>query len=279
MDKMYNPLINVITRFSRKKQIENVIKELSSQTYNNVRHYITYETTEGLKQLKSLKYKYDTKFIRVPNFKHIPNLHIAYEHHDLDSDYVDWDWEKWKVKIHFTPPGLIDPIPERRDDRIPCTMKRFEKNGWWCTTLTHSLFVIQGHFPFNIYLKLAEQHINEGWITYLDDDDGYPSNNSLETLSHHIRQHDIDTLHISRIMGMGGYRYPNDKIFQNNKTGHPPMIWALGSANLCFHSKWKQYTRWDEFKGSDYRTGRSLYDSIPKVNWIEEPLYHIGIKF
>ena len=51
---MNNPLVNIITRFSRKDKFPRALESLSSQTYNNIRHYITYETQENLEFLQSL---------------------------------------------------------------------------------------------------------------------------------------------------------------------------------------------------------------------------------
>jgi len=281
--EVINPVFNIITRFSRKDTIsrgwearfQDTLRSVNSQSYGNVRHYITYETTENLEYLKSLNYKYYTKFIRVPHFKFIPHLYLTYEHHDFDTSYVDWDWEKWKIKIIYDLKS--EGHAQQGSNRIPCSVKKFSDGNFWCMTLGKSTFIANKHFPYNIYLKLAEQHISEGWIIYLDDDDGYMCNSSLMKLSHQIKKYDEDTLHISRLSGGDNYTYPSNSIFNYNRVGHPPIINALGSGNLCFHNKWKEFTRWDEFKGSDYRTGRSLYEVIPNVNWIDECYYKLNI--
>ena len=41
---MREPLINVITRFSREDGIVESLQSLNEQTYSNIKHYITYQT-------------------------------------------------------------------------------------------------------------------------------------------------------------------------------------------------------------------------------------------
>ena len=82
---MNNPLVNIITRFSRKDKFPRALESLSSQTYNNIRHYITYETQENLEFLQSLEYKYPTAFVRVPKYNKVKDLYLYYEHHDAHT--------------------------------------------------------------------------------------------------------------------------------------------------------------------------------------------------
>ena len=35
---------------------------------------------------------------------------------------------------------------------------------------------------------------------------------------------------------------------------------------MCFHSKYADYTYWDEWSSADYRTATSLREAIPDLN-------------
>lgn len=271
---MSEPLVNIITRFSREKSIKNSLESLKSQTYNNIKHYITYETTEGLEFLKSLEYKYPTEFIRVPNLKQVDGLFATHEHHDVDTDYLAWDKEKWRFKVIYDPTIKVEDLRNSSDERIKCTVKRFvDKRGAWCVSLGHSLKCADKHFPYNLYVKIVEQQINEGWIMFLDDDDVYAFNSSVEEIVKEINDYDEDTLHIFRMKRNTSKVLPSDHYFKYHKRGHPPILYECGAGNICFHSKWKGYTVWDEWSAADFRTISSLARVIPRKNWVEKIHY------
>ena len=276
---MREPLINVITRFSREDGIVESLQSLNEQTYSNIKHYITYQTTEGLEYLKSLKYKYPTEFIRVPDYKKIEGLFLYFEDHPADTDYLNWDWGKWDVQVVYNgeePPRKI----------IECTPQVYEKDGNWCASLPASLRRYSHHAPYNLYMKIAEQHVKEGWISYLDDDDTYTSKDSIKTLAEEIAKKDNDTLHVFRMerhtpqWDESEAKYtspdttkPNNHFWHYMTLGHPSLINEIGSGCICFHSKWKEYTQWGHWTADDYRTVNVLEKTIPTRNLINEVLY------
>jgi len=267
---MGGPLINIITRFSREKGMIKALRSLNEQTYHNVKHFITYETFEGLEFLKSLEYKYPTKFIKVPKYTKIDNLYLYGEHHGLDTDYLNWDWEKWDVKV-----VLGDEIPPRKE--IPCTQKKFNANGRWSVTLPHSLRIKSCHVPYNFYCKLAEAYIDEGWIGYLDDDDNYTNQHSLSLLIDQIKETNEDTLQIFRISIDPDNKentIPPNHFINHLLAGHPLTMHEIGIGCICFHSKWKEYTQWGFWSGDDYRTISVLNKVIPYRNFIDKILYN-----
>lgn len=266
--KMEKPLINILTRFSRENSIRRSLDSINSQTYNNIKHYITYETTEGLSFLESLEYKHPTEFVRVPNYGKIDNLHLYYEHHDLHTDYLNWDWEKWDVQA-----VLGDEIPQRKE--IPCEKTRYSSEGYFCETLSHSLRRVSHHAPYNLYLKIAEERVNEGWIAYLDDDDIYTSDEAIQILADEI-SHDEDTLHVYRLIRVnefGDNFIPSNRYWPYLKAGHPFIVGEIGGACICFHSKYKGYTQWGHWTADDYRTVSVLGKVIPRKNFINKVLY------
>lgn len=266
---MKEPIINVLTRFSRKEGIVRSLQSLNEQTYSNIKHYITYETTEGLEHLKTLEYKYPTEFIRVPNYKRIKNLYLYYEHHDGDTDYLNWDWEKWDVQVIHG-----DKIPPRKV--VKCNSRKYAMDRWFCCSLDHSIRKRSPHGPYNMYLKIAEAYVKEGWISYLDDDDVYTSENSISDLACEIKEGSEDTFHLFRVKREARFKenlIPSDKFFRYHVAGHPIIMGEIGGACICFHSKYKEYTQWGHWAGDDYRTVKVLEKVIPHKNFINKVLY------
>lgn len=266
---MSDPLINVITRFSRKDKFLKALESLSSQTYNNIRHYVTYETQENLGFLQSLEYKHPTAFIRVPNYNRINNLHLYYEHHDGDTDYLNWDWEKWDVQT-----VLGEEIPPRNE--VECKKQRYYGENYWCESLPHSLRKKSTHSPYNLYVKIAETCIGKGWIVYLDDDDVYTSNESIQILVNSIKESNEDTLHVFRMKRKtddGENIVPSNRFFRYHTVGHPIIHGEVGSGCICFHSKYKEFTQWGHWSGDDYRTIKALERVIPYKKHLVDILY------
>lgn len=263
-------MINIITRFSREEGFKKCLESLNSQTYKGVHHYITYETQEKLKYLRSLDYKYPTTFVKVPKYNKVKNLYLYCEHHDVHTDYLNWDWDKWGVQV-----VLGDKEPLRQE--IKCKEDKFEIPGYWCMSLSHTLRKRSAHAPYNFYVKIAEQHINEGWIAYLDDDDVYTSETSLEDLASHIGKYDEDTLHFFRMIREtddGENLVPSSKFWNYHLAGHPIIHGEAGAGTFCFHSKYKGCTQWGEWTGDDYRSLKALERVIPKKNFINQVLYN-----
>ena len=50
----------------------------------------------------------------------------------------------------------------------------------------------------------------------------------------------------------------------------------IGSPCFIFHSKHKEYAKWDEWKASDYRVFNNLFDKIPNKQWIEKVYIQIN---
>jgi len=105
---MSEPLINVITRASRKESILASINSVKSQTYENVHHIITYETKEMGEYLTSIVDKEKTTLVKVPKYKHIPELSYSYNHHDAYTKFLEPNWEFWDRKVHLNGEGF-DP--------------------------------------------------------------------------------------------------------------------------------------------------------------------------
>lgn len=262
----------IVTRFSRKDKIQRTIDSISNQTFSDIKHYITYESDNEIEFLNSLKTKVPTQFIKVPKYIPIKDIGIYYEYHDLHTDYVNWDLEKSKFKFYYGNP----PNENSDEDRIVYdSVVRYEKDGFWCATLNHTVRMVCRHFPYNLYLKIVEGYLDDGWIIYLDDDDFFINDDVLEKLNNQINIHDEDTIHIFKILTRdSNVTMPNEKYFLFMKTGHPIIHKECGGSCFTFHTKYKQYANWDEWRLSDVRVIKSLERVIPKKNFIDEIIIH-----
>ena len=102
---MDNPLINVLTRASRKDSIQPSIESVASQTYENYHHIITYETKEMGEYLESIVNLEKTTLVKVPKYKHFPELSFSYNHHNDYTKFLEPNWEFWERKVHINGEG------------------------------------------------------------------------------------------------------------------------------------------------------------------------------
>ena len=256
-------MLNIITRYSRIEQIEKTIESLNKQINNiQINHYITYENEKP--KLSDNDFLKNTIFIKVPKIQIIDYLGLYYHHNDYHTDYTKFSLNE-NCFYYFSK-------EKPKVEKIKFDILKFEKNGYWCTTLGESVVPYCEHFPPNIYLKIAEDYIKDGWILYLDDGDIFENDTSIKKLIDEINNHDEDTLHIFKLMNRGRlWTTPREGIWRTHLSlGHPLILGECSGSCICFHSKWKEHTKWDEFRKSDYRTARALESIIPKRNLFDE---------
>ena len=260
-------MINIITRYSRDEGLKRTVSSINEQNLNEeITHYITYE--EKIPIASDYEFLKNTVFVKVPKMQIIDYLGLYYHHNDYHTDYVNFNLNKdCNYYYSKTKPDV---------EKINYPVKKFESNGLWCVTLNESVVSYCEHFPPNIYLKIVEEKIKDGWILYLDDGDILEENNSLNKLIEEIKRHDEDTLHIFKLMNRGRtFTTPREGIWNTHyKVGHPLVLGECSGSCILFHSKWKEYTKWDEFRKADYRTVRSLETIIPKRNLFDEVIIY-----
>lgn len=270
---------NIITRFSRKESIENLIRSIQTQSYTNYHHWITYEQEDDLPFLMKIVDISKTTFIKVTPYKQFKNLWMYYQYHDVFTNYLEKDWyEKAKVKIVIGEEPDQKLLDSQENDKIDEIFK-YEKDEFWCSTINRTVTNICQHFPFNLYLKIVESKISNGWILHLDDDDLFEKDDSLEIIKKNIILTDENTIQIYRTRTRGFDNtelLPHDGYFQFMKTGHPIVHMECITPNFCFHSKYKEYTAWDEWRRADVRTIKSLERVIPKINYIDDIITKAG---
>lgn len=267
--KMNKNLINIITRASRKESVLISIESVKSQTYKNIHHIITYETEEMREYLTDVVDKKKTTLVKVLNNKQIPGLSYSYNHHDLYTKFLEPNWEFWDRKVHINGEGF-DP-----KHKIDVVSNKYEQWFGFATDLSFTMRKEIHHFPYNQYLKIAERYLKEGWVVYLDDDDSFYGKNTLEKVSKALIEVGEDTLFLIKTIANYGVK-PSKKMWLSMKVGHPLVLGAIGASNFIFHSKYVDYTAWDEWRGADYRTAKCLEEVIPKKAFLSTILVNVG---
>ena len=244
---MSQPLVNIVTRFSRKdKFLKNCLPSVQSQTYKNYHHVITYETEDMKNFLLEHTDPSKTTLCKVFPMKKIKGLSKSfyYKQHGLFDDVDKIDARLW--------------TPEEKGVSSP---------NWKGGRTKFN------HFPYNLYMIKAERKIKEGWVIYLDDDDWLYKDTALEEAVERLI--DKDTLYFCRVF-LGEALLPNDYALEHSaipKGKQPPALGVgFGSQCIIFHSKYLDYTAWDEWTGSDWRTIQSLWYSTPKHDLINKPI-------
>lgn len=116
--------------------------------------------------------------------------------------------------------------------------------------------------PYNLYLNDLRKQVKEGWIMYLDDDDSFINNTSLEKIVSNIKNE--DQLMIWRVL------FPNrvipDQIYFDRKQivlNHFSMI------GFMYNIKYDKNINFDSYSGGDYFFVNKLEKIIPEQVWID----------
>lgn len=116
----------------------------------------------------------------------------------------------------------------------------------------------------NLYFNHLHGYVPEGFIIYLDDDDYLTTPTAIEEIVSHIPNK--DTLIIWRFRVMNLELPPLDFA--------EPKHTKIGGSCFTFHTKWLPAATWDQWKCSDYRVIKSLWESIPEYIYIPKIFVH-----
>lgn len=170
------------------------------------------------------------------NMKHF----VSYEN-EIDLGYIDYEGvDKVKVK-RFVGSLLVNP------------------EGYL-------------HAPYNLYCNELLNKVENGWILFLDDDVNLLHNKVIQEIVTEIHKADEDTMFIWKM------RYPNGKVLPLKKHFNEEKIEINNIDTSCFifHSKYKDFAKWDPWKASDYRVIKALHETIPHTKWIEKVYIQIN---
>ena len=107
--------------------------------------------------------------------------------------------------------------------------------------------------PWNLHLNELNEHVNDGWIMYLDDDDKFVSNDSLENI---VKQIENENQLLIWQVNIGGYFIvPSNNNFGVIKPGN------ISGIGFMFHSKHLPVD-WGSWSFGDYRVINSLSEIL-----------------
>jgi len=265
-----NPIINIVTRVSRKETFDRCYNSIHEQTYKNINHICTYQNDDIYNFLKDYE---NLNLLKVPNLKSFNNLYYSFNSHTLTDDFINPNWDIFDRKIELSKDYEIFSIPAE--------VKKFEKkisdnSYYFCYTPDFTVRWQLKHFPYNQFLKIAEKRFKDGWVIYIDDDDVFMNENSLKTIVDNIKKHDEDTIHIWKAKYLNSNSTkPSEDFWIKMSMCYPFVLNEVGGSIFTYHTKWSDWTMWDEWSGADYRTLKSLEKVIPNKNFIDEIIIHI----
>ncbi|MFP4471194.1 MAG: hypothetical protein ACLFPE_10945 [Bacteroidales bacterium] len=120
-------------------------------------------------------------------------------------------------------------------------------------------------FPYNLYVNQLMEHVKDGYVLVLDDDDMFMKPSSLQVIANHISGK--DNLVFWRVQFPEGRVIPEDEYF-----GKPPVFWHFSGIGFAFHSKYIAHAQWDGWKGADFAVASRLYGIIPNKIYIDQVL-------
>lgn len=116
-------------------------------------------------------------------------------------------------------------------------------------------------FPYNKYLGQA-QRLVDGYIMFLDDDDMFSEDTSVERIAANI---DKGSMLVWKV------KFKDNDIKPSFSFGKAVTLYDITGIGLCYHSSNIKHTDWSEWKRADYRTAKKLSEHL-KVNWLDEVL-------
>jgi hypothetical protein len=268
--KSKNVTFNIVTRASRSNYFKQCYDSIHNQTYKKFKHFVTYEDDSMKHYLEQFD---DLILVKVPSRRRIEGLVVAWNHNPSTDKYLNPNHELFNYRFLNSNETIEDN--KYKNDSVGVENEGFPhpvRNGINKTFTPDKTWVqYSKHAPYNTYLKIVEGYLDDdAWILYVDDDDKLTNNFILNTLNKIIVGYGSeDVLHINTLTFPNSTNFPNEEHKFLYQHGFPFIHGNIGTMNMCFHSKYKQYTYWDEWTGGDYRTITSLREAIGNINITE----------
>jgi glycosyltransferase involved in cell wall biosynthesis len=116
-------------------------------------------------------------------------------------------------------------------------------------------------FPWNLYLNLLMDQVEDGWIMFMDDDDQYADKSAFKLISAYLGNE--NRMLVWRMQFPDGRNVPAEAYW-----GIVPFTRKqIGMPCFAFHSRWKKYVRFDGNRAGDYRMANQLQQFL-QVIWL-----------
>lgn len=162
-----------------------------------------------------------------------------------EQDYLNWSH-------HVITDDLESSTYIQAQGRKPTITTRLEKRE-----------DINHHFPYNLYVNELYHNINEGYVLLIDDDDCFLTPQALSLLSGVIQKvGNLPTL-------FWRVQFPDSLIPREteNFVFRPANIASCG---FCFHTKFIDAAKWDDFKESDFRVAHKIKLASDSVLYLKD---------
>jgi len=123
---------------------------------------------------------------------------------------------------------------------------------------------------WNSYFNDMYSLLKPGWIMFLDDDDQFIYENSLEYISTQLQNQ--DTLVFWRVQ-FPGYTIPRRNT--NSLELHPPTPGNISSIGFMFHTDYIKNAVWEPWGSGDFRVSYNLWNIITNKIQLNETLTKI----
>lgn len=116
----------------------------------------------------------------------------------------------------------------------------------------------------NLYFNPVLKTLDQGWIIFLDDDDYFKDENTLEIISNYLL--DDNTIYIWKMLVGDSIVIPKESEYKTDKI----ELGNIGGSCFTVHTKWGCKVEWDAYKCADFRYLKALDKIVPNKKWLDE---------
>ncbi|MFW6225772.1 MAG: glycosyltransferase family A protein, partial [bacterium] len=121
---------------------------------------------------------------------------------------------------------------------------------------------VRRYAPYNLYLNYLKNQVKDGWIMFLDDDDSFTNNDSLESIVNKIEN--VNQLLLWKVE-FPGRIIPNNNIFNKKII----VLNNFSMIGFMYHKKYDDIM-FDDYSGGDFYFMKNLFPKIPNKIWVDE---------
>lgn len=124
--------------------------------------------------------------------------------------------------------------------------------------------ILSGHYfaPYNLHLNTLALEVKEGYVMYLDDDDRFTDENSVQRIMNEVQE---DTMLVWKVKITDKFIVPSHSFGDRITAGD------FSGIGFCVHSKHLPVD-WGRVSYGDYRVAMQLLEKGLKIKWINEIL-------